>query len=156
MSPRSSLLTPILTGETPVLPQAKERKRKKKWKHASSNIINNHYHTPGSCFTVITISRKTPIYSALVFSPSLLSYSLIGWLSATQGCNSPSVNSDLLLLFFVSHNWWTHRIKLTPVWVMGSIYNTNVSSVSFVFVLVVRTRKNKTQALSVSLRAIPK
>lgn len=111
------------------------KKPQRKWKHASLNIVNNHFD---SSFTVITKSRKTLICSTPPFSLSLPSHSLIGWLRDGHVL----VISDSPL-FIIPTTPPAHQIKHTSVSVSKSIYIGLLGSdarrlISFVVVVSAR------------------
>lgn len=136
----------LLTGKQPFLLRRKKGKENKNWKKEMKTCFLKHYyhyHTPGSCFTVITMSRKTPIYSALVFSPSLLFYSLIGWLSGTRAAIFPRELRPTTVLCFP--HGWICRIKHSPVWAIALF--TTQTFPRFICLCVVVTHEKKKNRL---------
>jgi len=114
--------------ETHTLARVKEKPNENMLLKRHSDL----YHTPGSSFTVITMSRKTPIYSPPVCSPRPQFCSLIGWLSGTRAA-VPLRDLNLLLLYFLFPPLM-NPTGLITLQSEQSLYSRHKrSSVSFVF-----------------------
>lgn len=80
-------------------------KKKREWIDDTMLLKHhyNHKYAPGSCFTVTNAEQEdADPFASVVFSPCLLFFSLIGWLSGMRGCNLPRELKTPLLPYLVS------------------------------------------------------